>query len=211
MENFKALLREYGLEVSYGYVLENNSAYYSFGYIDLLLPELVSHTITAPLVNGGYSVMMPDAQAITETEDHGDNIQVSRLLETSATSYLKENISGLSSYDQTDDDLVGPFMVAAAAEDSDTGAMLVVFGSTVFMEAEYSDMVSGSGEDLFLNGIAWLCEMEQSISIHPKVLSSDSLVFSGRASGMLKTLFVIVIPLLCVGAGVVNFVRRRKR
>lgn len=211
MVNFQALLREYGLELSYGYVLENNSAYYSFGYIDLLLPELVSHSITAPLVNGGYSVMMPDAQAITETEEHGDNIQVSRLLETSATSYLKESISGLASYDQTDADPVGPFMVAAAAEDTDTGAQLVVFGSTVFMEAEYSDMVSGSGEDLFLNALAWLCEMEQSISIHPKTLSGDTLVFSGRAAGVLKTLFVIVMPLLCVGAGVVNFVRRRKR
>ncbi len=208
MPNFAALLAENGLTLINGLVLESDSRYYNYGYVDLVLPSLGGHEITEPLE--GYTVMMPDAQGLViDTED--TDLTVTPLLTSSATSYIKTDLEGLDSYDKADGDPTGSFLLGAATENSQTGGRLVVFCSTLFMEPEYSDMVSGANEDLFLNGVDWLCQLEGSISIHPKTLSSDYLTFAAGTANVVRLLLVAVVPVLFLAAGVVIFVRRRRR
>ncbi|MCD8115871.1 MAG: GldG family protein [Oscillospiraceae bacterium] len=210
MTNFQTLLSDWGLDLSYGYVLESNSSYYYYGYIDLILPTLGSHDITTPLTEDGYSVLIPDAQALT-ANGLNDDLTVTSLLTSSSSSYLKESLSGLTSYDQTDDDLSGPFLLGAAVESASSGGKIVVFMSTTFMESSYSSLVSGANEDLFLNAVDWLCEKDSSISIHTKTTTSDSLSFSDSSASTLKTLLVVIVPVLFLASGVVIFIRRRRR
>ncbi|MCD8087724.1 MAG: GldG family protein [Oscillospiraceae bacterium] len=210
MTNFQTLLSDWGLDLTYGYVLESNSSYYYYGYIDLILPTLGSHDITSPLTEDGYSVLMPDAQGLTEIGEN-DDLTVTALLTSSSSSYIKESLSGLTSYEQTEDDPSGPFMLGAAVESASSGGKLVVFTSTLFMESDYSSLVSGANEDLFLNAVDWLCEKDSSISIHTKTISSDYLSFSDSSASTLKTLLVIVVPVLFLASGVVIFIRRRRR
>lgn len=209
MTNFQTLLSDWGLDLTHGYVLESDSRYYNYGYIDLVLPTLGSHEITSPLTEGGYTVMMPDAQALTEND--AEDVTVTALLTSSSSSYLKQSLSGITSYEQTDDDLTGPFVLGAAVENSTTGGRMVVFTSSQFMESDYSSLVSGANEDLFLNALDWLCDKEESISIHSKTLSSDYLSFSDSSAGTLKVLLVVIVPVLFLASGVVIFIRRRRR
>lgn len=210
MTNFDALLSDWGLEAQYGYVLESNSNYYYAGYIDLLLPSMQSHSITSPLSEAGYSVILPDAQAFVlgETED---DVSVSSLLKSSTDAYLKTNIAGMTSMEKTDDDPAGPFVLAAAGTNSATGAQIVVFGSNLFMEKDFSDMVSGANLDLYLNAIDWLCEKTDSISIHAKIVSSDYLTFSDSAASVARIVLIALVPLAFVAVGVVTFIKRRRR
>lgn len=210
MTNFDGLLADWGLGVGYGYVLETNPNYYYAGYIDLLLPAMQSHSITSPLSESGYSVILPDAQAITLGET-AEDITVSSLLKSSGDSYLKTGVSGLTDMEKTDDDLAGPFVLAAAGINDTTGAQIVLFGSNIFMESDFSDMVSGANLDLYLNAIDWLCERTDSISIHAKIVSSDYLTFSDSAATTAKIVLLAVVPLLFVAAGIVTFVKRRRR
>lgn len=211
--NFSRLLRDFSIELVGGYVMESDSRYYSYGYIDLVLPSLGTHSITSPLLagEGGYTVVMPDAQALRDISDERSSAAVTALLYSSGTSYVKQNVEGLTSYERSDGDETGSFLLAAAAEDSDTGARLVVFGSTQFMEADFSDMVSGANLDLFLNAADWLVDQEQSISIHPKTISSDYLAFTDSTANVLKGVLTVAIPLLFLAAGVGIFVKRRRR
>ena len=209
MPNFRALLADFGLELTNGCVLESDSRYYNYGYIDLVLPTLGSHDITTPLGEGGYTVMMPDAQALTKTQV--EDVAVTALLTSSQSSYIKEDLEGLASYDRTEGDAVGPFILGAAAENNVTGAKAAVFTSTGFMEPDYSDVVSGANEDLFLNAVDWLCELDDAISIHPKVISGDYLAFTDSVAGVLKVALVAVIPVLFLAAGVAIFIGRRRR
>lgn len=211
MPHLKALLDGFGLELLDGCVMEDDSRYYSYGYIDLLLPQIGSHDITAPLREGGYSVLMPDSQGMVLAEHIPADITVTPLLESSLTSYLKEGLEGLTGYERADGDRTGSFILAAAAENETTGARLAVFGSTRFMEADFSDMVSGAGMDLFLNGVNWLSRQEQGISIHPKILTGDYLTFDESAAGVLKVALTSVIPALFLAAGLVIYMRRRRR
>ncbi len=208
MTNFETLLNYCGMEVTYGYVLESSSQYYSYGYIDLLLPTIGSHEITVPLTEGGYSVMIPDAQGLTVVD--GSSFTVSALLSTSSSSYIKQDLSGVISYEQEEDDPTGPFLLGAAAEDTDTGAQVVVFTSTVFAENDYSEMVSGANLDLMLNALDWLCDKTDSISIHTKTISSDYLTFSDNSARLMKIVLVIVVAGVFLEAGVGFFVCRWK-
>ena len=211
LPNFSALLADFGLELIGGYVMETDSRYFSYGYIDLVIPTIGEHEITAPLTQGeGYAVLMPDAQAIGAAAANPD-ITVTALLTSSPTSYIKQNVEGLTGYDWAEGDRTGSFLLAAAGENETTGARLTVFGSTRFMEADFSDMVSGANLDLFLNAVDWLCEHEDSISIHPKLLTGDYLTFDGGAARALQVALVIVVPVLFLAAGVGIFIRRRRR
>ena len=213
MPNFTALLHSFGLDLVGGYVMEGDSRYYSYGYTDLVLPAIRDHDITAPLTGAeSYSIVMPDSQAMTVSDPLPDpELAVTPLLESSAGSFVKLSVEGLSSYDKVEGDPEGPFVLAAAAENGRTGARLVVFGSTRFMESDFSDMVSGANRDLFLNAADWLCRLEDSISIHPKQLTADYLTFDGSAAGAVKVVLTIVVPAAFLAAGLVIFIRRRRR
>lgn len=210
MPNFRAILESYGLELVSGCVMESDSRYYNYGYIDLVLPELGSHPITAALSEGGYVVMLPDSEAFRETGDLPP-VTVTALLTSSPLAYLKASVEGLDSFEQAEEDETGPFILGAVAENDDTGARLAVFGATEFVEPEYSDMVSGANEDLFLNAADWLCQREETLSIRPKTLSSDYLTFDESTAGALKVIFTVVIPVLFVLGGAVVFVKRRRQ
>ncbi len=210
LENLESLLEDFGLQLTGGYVMESDSRYYSYGYIDLVLPSIGAHAISDPLREGGYTVVMPDAQAL-ELGPERAGVTVTPLLESSLTSYIKQSVEGLDSYDQTTDDREGSFMLAAAAENADTGGRLTVFGSTRFMEADFSDMVSGANLDLFLNAVNWLCRVEGGVSIHPKLLTGDYLTFDDGAARVLQLALTVGMPLLFLAAGLGIFIRRRRR
>lgn len=212
MPHLEKMLSDFGLELVGGYVMESDSRYYNYGYIDLILPTLGDHAVTAPLRSGeGFSVIMPDSQALLDVTDETSSASVTALLTTSPASYVKLDVEGVDSYEQADGDPVGPFLVGAASERADTGARLVVFGSTRFMEADFSDMVSGANLDLFLNGAGWLCRQEQSISIHPKTLTQEYLTFTDSTANALKVALTVAVPVLFLAAGVGIFVKRRRR
>lgn len=207
--NLEALLLDVGLELRRGCVLESDSRYYQYGYIDLVLPSLGEHEITAPLREGSYTIMMPDAQGLAIADD--EDVTVTPLLTTSDGSYLKAELEGQDSYEKSDGDLAGPFMLGAAADNDVTGAQAVAFTSAAFMEPEYSDTVAGANLDLFLNAVDFLCQREDAISIHPKIVTSDYLSYTDSVASVLKLTVAVIVPALFLGAGLVIFIRRRRR
>ncbi len=211
MPNFKALLADFGVGLIGGYVMESDSRYYNYGYIDLLLPVMGRHEITSPLMEGeGTAVILPDAQALEDITDETSEAKVTALLTSSETSYVKQGVEGVNSYEKAEGDRTGSFLLAAVSEKETTGARMVIFGSARFMEADFSSMVSGANEDLFLNGLDWLCRQEQSISIRPKTLVGEYLSYTDSTANIIKVALVVV-PLLFFAAGLWIFVRRRWR
>lgn len=211
MTNFQKLLSDYGLELDYGYVFETDSNHYCYNYADLLLPDIGSHAITTPLVNGNYYVLMPDAQGLKVSDSYPTDLTVTSLLTTSDGAYLKANVDNATTYAKESGDTDGPFVLGAAVQNSTTGAQLVVFTSSGFMESKYSDLVSGANKDLFLNSVDWMCQINNSISIHAKTVSTDSFTFSNTNAYLVRIVFLALIPLAFIGTGVIIFVRRRRR
>ena len=211
--NFDTLLAEYGLATAEGIVLEGDANHHMRGSNYYLLPNIESHAITDPLIDGGYYVLAPVAQGLTLLDDARSSLTVTPLLETSSSAYSKIDGYSLTTYEKEDGDIDGPFVLGAAVSETVDGGetQLVVFTSSQMFDETTSMLVAGANDDLFLNALDWMCERESAISIRAKRLAADFLTVPTFWSSTLSALLVIVLPLGFLVAGAAVSIVRRKR
>lgn len=212
--NLDALMADYGVSEEEGIVVEGSDSYYAFQTPYYLLPDLKSHTITSPLMSDGYYVLMPIAHGLTIAEDLADNLDVTSLLETSDDAFSKLAGYSLSTYEQEEGDIGGPFSLGVAITDTiDDGleSNIVWFSSGGLVDDSTSERVAGGNQDLFLNAVNWLCGQENSISIHAKSLSYEYLTMDSGTSSGLTLLMVVLIPVACLVVGIVIVYRRKHK
>ena len=206
----EALMKEYGIQTQAGVVVETNTGNYYYGNPVWLLPTLNTHTITEPLMSG-YRVMLPTAQGLAVAEDAVGTLTITKLLTTTDASYSVIIDEDRKSYEKQDGDAEGPFALAIASEDSNTQAKVVCVSSAALLD-ETSDMyVSGGNQDFFLNTLGWMCEYEDSITIHPRSLDYMYLSMDSGEATTLITLVVGVIPVCYLLAGIVVAIRRKRK
>ena len=112
---------------------------------------------------------------------------------------------------QSDDDPVGPFYLAVAAESESTGAQIVWINCANIFISEIDQMVSG-GNSQFLGSIVnWLNGEENAVVIDAKSMNATYLTVPSTAVTGLGLLFVIVLPIACIVVGVAVFILRRRR
>lgn len=213
LENLYALMGEYGVSASDGIVIEDAQDNYAWGMPYYLLPELNSHSITAPLISAGYYVLLPIAQGLTISDDLPEGMSVESLLDTSASAYSKLDGYSMTSYSKDDGDIDGPFSLAAAITDSsgEEESRIVWVSSSALLDDETNMRVSGGNEDMFLNTIGWMCSHEEGISIRAKSLSTEYLTISSSAAAALSALVTAMIPAAVLAAGICIKVRRQRK
>lgn len=211
LTRLEALMGDYGVTAEEGIVVEGNSAYCAWGTGLNLLPDLQSHEITAPLINGGYYVMLPVAQGLIVADALPDGVSVSSLLTTSDKAYSKTDSYYMATYEKEDGDIDGPFDLAAAISGADGEQIIWVTSGYLCDESTNSD-VSGGNLDFFLNGLSWMCEAEEaSYTIYAKNLDNEYLTMDASTASMLTTLVVAIIPLSVLAVGIVVWLRRKKK
>lgn len=213
--NLEALMAHYGITAQEGIVVEGDRDHYAWGTPYYLLPELNSHTITSPLISGGYYVLLPIAQGLTVSENLPDTIAVTELLTTSGSAFSKAAGYNLNTYEKEEGDLDGPFALAVAASETlDDGiySNVVWVSSTSLLDEQANEMVSGGNQDFFLNILNYLCQSEDSgISIHAKSLSTEYLTMQASTASMLTVLIIGIIPAVYLAAGIYIWFRRKRR
>ena len=110
MPNLTALTEYYGVTQADGIVVEGDSSRCIANYNHYLLPEIQSHTITAPLISGGYYVLMPTACGIVETGTTREGVTITPLLTTSDKAYSKIKGSKMTTYDKEEGDIDRPLL-----------------------------------------------------------------------------------------------------
>ncbi len=230
LSNLYELTEKYGMEPVEGMVVESDTNLFLGNYPNYLMPQVESHEISDPIADGNYYILMPIAQGIrintdeefsgeaqvSGADDEGDeesSLQVSALLRSSSGAYSK--ISGIKAKnaEKEDGDIdagVDGFALAAAAEDLSSGAKVVWMGSTTLADESVDSAVAGANTDLILNSIGWMCEIEDSVSIHAKTVSSEYLSLTSAQTSRWTTIMVGVVPIAFIAAGIYVFVRRRK-
>lgn len=119
--NLEELMAEYGMSSAQGVVVEGDPSHYALGSPVYLLPNLESHTITSPLQEGGYYILMALAQGLKLEEFPREGLSVSPLLTTSDEAYSKLAGYGMETYQKEEGDEAGPFALAAAAHGNPGG------------------------------------------------------------------------------------------
>lgn len=214
LANLEALMAEYGVSTAEGVVIEGDRNYYALGAPYYLLPSVnSSHTITSPLSESGYYVLLSVAQGLTVSDTLPEGVSVTKLLTTSDSAFSKLAGYGLTTYEKETGDIDGPFALAVAVTQTleDGEGHIVWVSSSSLLDETVNTQISGGNLDFFLNALGWMCEHEDSISIHSKSLDYEPLTMSSGTASALTVLVVAVIPLVYLGIGIYTWIRRKRR
>ncbi|MFI3172528.1 MAG: Gldg family protein [Eubacteriales bacterium] len=202
--NLDELLLDYGLEKADGYIADLERAYQGNGYY--LIPYLtISGDMAIDITS--ESVLVINTLGFTETTPIRDTISVSTFMKTSA--------QGLAV--TADAEVTGEFILGAVASETITAedgttddARLTVYGGANIINSTITDQfVSLDNVQLFMNSVMANFENSTNISIEAKVIEESYNVVSDP--NLYSLLFIIIIPLTVIFAGLVVWLQRRKR
>ena len=182
MENFDAVLANYGVERTDGIVIEGDSQHYAqMPYY--LVPTVNSTDAISDFASKGYYVLMPYAQGIKQTDNLRDTVTVNSLLTTSDSAYSKVDVNS-GSIDKTDDDVDGPFDLGVSITetlDDDKETQIVYYTSSNLMDSQINQMVSGGNEQMIMSSLNWMCSSDETsvISVPSKNLQISYLTLTG--------------------------------
>ena len=207
MENLLRVTAKMGMTAGEGLIVEGDRNMRLSRYPYYLLPDIASHDITEPLIEGRYYVLAPLAQPILETED--SDAAVSPLLKTSDSAYAKAAGLAMESTEKEEGDADGAFTVAAASELGE--GRMVWIASARLMEDNVNAMVSGGNSDLFMNSLDWMCDQQETISIRSKSMDEQGLTLTQAQSSFWSIVLLGVIPGAILMVGIVIVMRRKRR
>ena len=213
LTNFESILSACGMSRVSGIVMENDKSYYYSNVPYYLLPTVDSCAYTSS-VNGGY-IFAPYSEGITYGEDT-DDVTYTALLETTEKAVSKTDAANAKTSEFEDGDIEGPFTIAAAMEkqiDEDTVAKVVVAGCPQLFTDSTDQVVSGNNAKLFNDIISQLAGNETaSASVIPtKEYELSAITVDAAAAIAYGMVLMIVIPLALLIAGIVIWVKRRKK
>ena len=191
MPIFDRLLEKFGLSIVDGIVFEGDDSRYISSYPYFIYPQLISHTITEPLISSNLHTLFPLACGIVANDQADDSLTIESFVTPSESAYSKIDINS-ENFERTDEDISGPFSFATAVS-SQTGKR-VLFSTSQFLDSNVNSSVAGANYDLFINSLAWICQKESSVSVHPKNLLSTSIAVGSSISSIMFVILVIIIP-----------------
>jgi ABC-type uncharacterized transport system involved in gliding motility auxiliary subunit len=172
------------------------------------------HPISTDLAERQLASYFPLARSVRQTADGVPNVAYTDLVLTSEQSWAESDTAGLEAGDNPapggEGDIAGPVSVGIAAENSQTGGRLVVFGDgDFFANSNYSQFGNGI---LLTNSVDWATEQDDLITLTPRETTQRVIVPpQGSVINMIAFGSVILIPGLTLIAGIVVWVRRRRR
>ena len=204
---------------AYGLAFGNDFAVDVANSAVTLAPEGLAQQLTTPMISqypfheitrdlNGFQSFFPFARSIAISSTDVSATHVAPLLTTSANSWAETDLASTQLEYTEGVDWPGPIHIGAAAEDSQSGMRLVVFGNSSFA-ANQTISPQVANLDLFMNAVNWLAEEEELISIRPKQPTDRRLFLTPMQSNLTLLTTLIVIPLAVFGAGIAVWWSRR--
>ena len=132
---------------------------------------------------------------------------------TRENAVVKDDPQNMTSYEAEDGEETGQFTLGAKVEKTagETTSTMFIFSSENLFTDESSQMVGGSNLQLFTRVINDLSEEQSSVSIPVKEYTQESITVPQNQFVFLGLTTVILLPVLLLVAGIVIWVRRRRR
>ena len=213
MDNFDAVLKNYGVERVDGIVIEGDTQHYAqMPYY--LVPTVNSTDAISDFASQGYYVLMPYAQGIKQSDDIRDTVTVNSLLTTSDSAYSKVDVNG-GDIKKADGDVDGPFDLGVSITetlDNDKETQIVYYTSSNLMDSQINQMVSGGNEQMIISSLNWMCSNDETttISIPSKDLQVSYLTLTAYDVSFWKICVMGLIPGVFLVIGFMVWLKRRK-
>jgi len=176
-----------------------------------LVPVSVDFSLNHPITRSfpqrsGMAFEVPHSIEIANPMPEGVE---GRYLARSATdSYVKTDFQAAleGDFGRTPDDPTGPFALAAVAENTNTGARVVIFGSTSVVRNDYAQLIGLVNQAAARNSLIWTTGFDEyvtQVTIQSAQRPQDQPIFVDRQTG--GTINFVTTILLPFGVLIVGF------
>jgi hypothetical protein len=161
-----------------------------------------------------YASVMPTTRSVS-VGDTGGGASLVTLVSTSVNAWAETDMEALQTQDaqiQPDQgvEILGPVPLAAAGENFDTEARVVVFGDADFGTNAFFSQSANS--DLFVNSVDWAAGEEERMEFTPRDTTARTVIPPQKyALNLILLLSVFVLPGLSLVGAVLAFVQKRRR
>ena len=166
----------------------------------------LNHSITRSFPrNSGMAFELPHGIEVADPMPAG--IEGRYLARSTTEAYAKTDYRAVISneFDRTTEDAAGPFALAAVAENTNSGARVVLFGSTSVVRNAYAPIASLVNLDAVFNSIVWTTGFDEfftQINIQSAQRPQDTPMFIDQQTGsMISLITTLLLPfgLLAIG------------
>ena len=214
MDNFDAVLENYGVERVDGIVIEGDAQHYAMQMPYYLLPDVSSAEAVSDFSSQGYFILAPYAQGIRQLDNVRDTLTIESLLTTSDDAYSKTDLN-TETLEKTDEDIDGPFDIGVSITeevDDDKTTQIVYYSTANLMDSQINQMVAGGNEQMITESLNWMCSTDETstISIPSKSLEVSYLTVTAYDAAYWKICVMGLIPGVFLVVGFVVWLKRRK-
>ncbi len=151
------LYEDFGLHFNNDLIIDQSNNFQSpFNPVALIFNH--QHFITTNGIPSNAGILiLEQPNTITSAEQPPQHVAVTWLVKSTTNSYTKINVEQAPTGDieKADEHPHGPFIVAAAAENTDTGAHVVLLGSASAFSDTYADFSNIDNLSVAFNSIIW--------------------------------------------------------
>lgn len=172
--------------------------------------QYIQHPITEKM--GGVGITLPYARSLSVSFEL-PNVLVTDLIYTTDQAWGETDFASIEAGQPAFDpatELVGPMLLTATAENTITGARLVVAGNSSFAIDDNFDF-AGNG-DFLVNSVDWSADKEELIALSSVQPTERTFVAPGAFQRMIMlAASVCLIPLAIIIMGATSWYARRKQ
>lgn len=219
-ENLNGYLFEnFGVRFNDDIVLDQTLAFQS--PLSVISPNLdaTSFITTNGVIPGQGAVIFDAAHTIEVAETAPANVTVSRLAQSGVDSYATTNYQRIVDGDfaESEADAQGPFVLAASAENAQTGARVVLYGSASVGADLFSMFQNVNNLDVAFNSLVWTTNFNNffsQITVQQQQRPQDQPIFADAQTIRninFATMLLLPFGILALGAFVWWMSRERLR
>ncbi|GHU03934.1 hypothetical protein FACS1894147_08480 [Spirochaetia bacterium] len=211
IDSVNGMLASYGIRFDKGVVVESDLSHMAGRNNFVLIPDMLPHDISQPLIDKGSRVVIQFAMGISVLDMRRRTVKTVPYLQSSNGSFLRTDLLNTNP-EQTAGDIAGPLVVAAAvmdpeyAQDGETQARIAAIGGETLLA--YVEL-NPANMDLFMNSLNWIEDRPQSLTVESRSLFQMPLRITFVHVLAFGLLFVIIIPLTLFILALVTWLKRR--
>lgn len=214
LSNLYDYLKSWGIEVNDDAVVETNVStnMVALGGVNmyLIIPEIKETELTKSIIENKRTIAyFPYSKSITPLFETSGDTAVVPLLASTKDAYSTTNFEDKT---KTDADVTGEYTVAAMATNARYGSVIYVSGNTMLLSIPPSQVTNGFGfanYDYFMNINGLMRGSTESFEVGEKRLVGNTVTIAPVIGLLIGFVFVIVIPLGILAAGIIIWFRRK--
>lgn len=140
------------------------------------------------------------SHSITIADPLPEGVDARYLARSTADAYTKTDFNAVleGNFERTDEDVSGPFAMAAVSENSTTGARVVLFGSTSIIRNDYGSLASLMNQVAARNSLVWTTGFDEyvtQVTIQSAQRPQDQPIFvDSQSGGIINLVTTILLP-----------------